>query len=67
MKLEPRIIELEIRYTQQQATLQELSEVLISQQRELDLLRREVSVLQSKLQGDPGVVDATQKDLPPHY
>jgi SlyX protein len=62
-----RLTELEIRFTQQQELLQELSSVLYAQQRELDGLRLEVSGLQKKLEGDPGLVDARQQERPPHY
>lgn len=62
-----RLNELEIRFTQQQELLQELSEVLYAQQRELDALRLEVGGLKKKLEGDPGLVDARQQERPPHY
>ena len=62
-----RLTELEIRFTQQQELLQELSEVLYAQQRELDALRLEVGALKKKLEGDPGLVDARQQERPPHY
>ena len=64
---ESRLTELEIRFTQQQELLQELSEVLYAQQRELDALRLEVGALKKKLEGDPGLVDARQQERPPHY
>ncbi|HEX5752211.1 MAG TPA: SlyX family protein [Archangium sp.] len=67
MEDESRIVELELRYMQQQELLQELSEVLYAQQRELDLLRAEVEQLKKKLQGEPGLVDARQHEKPPHY
>ncbi|AKI98462.1 SlyX-like protein [Archangium gephyra] len=60
-------MELELRYMQQQELLQELSEVLYAQQRELDVLRAEVEQLKKKLQGEPGLVDARQHEKPPHY
>ena len=62
-----RLTALEIRFTQQQELLQELSEVLYAQQRELDALRLEVGQLKKKLEGDPGLVDARQQERPPHY
>jgi SlyX protein len=65
--MEDRIIELEIRLTQQQDTISELSEVLFQQQKELGLLHREVEALKQKLQAEPGLVDANQKERPPHY
>ncbi len=67
MEDESRIVELEQRYMQQQELLQELSEVLYAQQREVDVLRAEVEQLKKKLQGEPGLVDARQHEKPPHY
>jgi SlyX protein len=67
MEDESRVVELELRYMQQQELLQELSEVLYAQRRELDALRAEVDFLKKKLEGDPGLVDARQQEKPPHY
>ncbi len=64
---EARIVELEIRYTQQQELLQELNEVVYAQQRMLDTLRAEVDWLRKKLESEPGLVDAKQHERPPHY
>ncbi|MBU8896631.1 hypothetical protein DRW03_34525 [Corallococcus sp. H22C18031201] len=64
---ENRIVELEIRYTQQQETLQELSDVLYAQQRVIDSLRAELDVLKRKLDAEPGLVDARANERPPHY
>lgn len=67
MEDESRIVELELRYMQQQELLQELSDVLFTQRKELDTLRAEVEALKKKLEGDPGLVDARQHEKPPHY
>jgi SlyX protein len=67
MEDESRIVELELRYMQQQELLQELSDVLYAQRRELDTLRAEVESLKKKLEGEPGLVDARQHEKPPHY
>lgn len=64
---ESRIVELELRYMQQQELLQELSDVLYAQRRELDMLRAEVEQMRKKLEGEPGLVDARQHEKPPHY
>lgn len=64
---ESRLIELELRYMQQAELLQQLSDVLYTQQRALDALRAEVEQLKRKLEGDPGLVDAKQQERPPHY
>ncbi len=64
---ETRLIELELRYMQQAELLQQLSDALYAQQRELDSLKAEVAQLQRKLEGEPGLVDARQQERPPHY
>jgi SlyX protein len=66
--MEARITELELRFTEQEHLLQELSNVLFAQQQELDALRARVAQLEKKLQAEPGLVDpAADKDPPPHY
>jgi SlyX protein len=65
--MEERIIELEIRFTEQQALLQELSEVLVGQQREIDLLKSKLAMAEQRLQAEPGLVDASERERPPHY
>ncbi len=62
-----RVTELELRYMQQAELLQQLSDVLYTQQKALDVLKAEVELLKSKLAGDPGLVDAKQLERPPHY
>jgi len=64
---ESRLMELELRYMQQAELLQQLSDVLYTQQKSLDALKAEVEQLKSKLAGDPGLVDARQHERPPHY
>jgi len=64
---ESRLMELELRYMQQAELLQQLSDVLYTQQKSLDALKAEVEQLKSKLAGDPGLVDARQQERPPHY
>lgn len=65
--MEQRIVELELRFTEQQRMLQELSDVLYAQGRELERLQAEVAVLREKLAAEPGLVDATVVERPPHY
>ncbi|MFB1484359.1 SlyX family protein [Corallococcus sp. RDP092CA] len=62
-----RLVELEIRYTQQQELLQELSDVLYQQGRVIDALRMELDQLKRKLDAEPGLVDARHQERPPHY
>jgi len=65
--MEQRVTELEVRYMEQQALLEDLSRVLYAQQRALDLLASRVAQLEKKLQGEPGLVDAKADERPPHY
>jgi SlyX protein len=67
MEDESRIVELELRYMQQQELLQELSEVLYAQRKELDALNAELELVKKKVEGEPGLVDARQQEKPPHY
>jgi len=62
-----RLTELELRYMQQAELLQQLSDVLYTQQKAMDVLKAEVELLKNKLAGDPGLVDAKQLERPPHY
>jgi len=67
MDLDTRVMELEVRHMEQQDLVQKLNEALVSQQRELDDLRRAVGQLAKKLDVLPGQVDATVQEKPPHY
>ncbi|MCI0570130.1 MAG: SlyX family protein [Myxococcaceae bacterium] len=64
---ERRLVELELRYTEQQAFIEELSGVLYEQQRLLETLEAEVKLLRRKLEGEPGVTEAGPVERPPHY
>lgn len=64
---EQRTEDLEVRYAHLELLVQELSEVVWKQQRELDQLRETVRGLKDRFQGEPGLVDASREDLPPHY
>jgi SlyX protein len=65
--MEQRIAELELRFTEQQELVQQLSEVIYAQQKTVDLLTAELRTLRKKLEGEPGVVDAKDNERPPHY
>jgi SlyX protein len=65
--MEERIIELELRFTEQQALLGELSDVLYAQGKALERLEAEVAGLRERLAAEPGLVDATVAEPPPHY
>jgi SlyX protein len=64
--LEERLVELELRFTHQQRFLEELSDVVARQQRDLDLALERLRMLQAA--GSAGEVAATpHDDTPPHY
>ena len=67
--MEQRLIELETRYMEQQALLEDLSQVLYAQERTLAAMAARIEQLEKKLAeaGDPGLVDARAQEKPPHY
>ena len=65
--MDARIDELESRYTHQERQLNELSDMVWSQQKEIDALKRALRQLEQKIPQDPGLVDAAQDEKPPHY
>jgi SlyX protein len=64
---ERRLVELELRYTEQQDYIEKLSDVLIEQQKVLDRLQSEVSLLRKRFEVEPGVTEAGAVERPPHY
>jgi SlyX protein len=62
-----RIQELEIKAMEQQRLLEELSEGLFAQQRQMDDLVRKLQRLGQKVAENPGVVEGGGDDKPPHY
>ena len=66
--MEERIVELELRFTEQQRLLQELSDVVYAQSQTLDRLQHELAAMGQKLAAmEPGLVDATVTESPPHF
>lgn len=66
--MEKRIIELEVKFTEQQRLLQELSDVVYAQGRMMERLEHELAVVGKKLAAmEPGLVDATVSERPPHF
>jgi SlyX protein len=65
--MEERIIELELKAAEQQQQLDELSQVIYRQQKELDALRSVLQSLASKVQSDPNQIDDKPAEKPPHY
>lgn len=64
---ETRLADLEAKYAQLEKIVSDLSEVMWRQQKELDALREAYRGLREKVAGDPGLVDASQNERPPHY
>lgn len=64
---ESRVIDLEIRLTHQESTLQELSAVLIRQQRMMDALALQVSSLREQLRAANTAMPPVDDTPPPHY
>ena len=63
-----RIVELELKFTEQQRLLQELSEVVYAQGQSLERLEHELAAMGQKLVAmEPGLVDATAVERPPHF
>jgi SlyX protein len=62
-----RVDELEIRYAHLERLVQDLSDVIWKQQRELDALKETTRQLREKVTVDPGLVDASRNERPPHY
>lgn len=62
-----RLENLEVKCAHLEKLVQELSEVLWAQQRELDALREQVRGVRDRLAAEPGLVDASRQDVPPHY
>ncbi|MFT3707497.1 MAG: SlyX family protein [Archangium sp.] len=64
---EQQISNLEVKVAYLEKTVAELSDVLWKQQKELDVLKDLYRVLKDRVGADPGLVDASRNDRPPHY
>lgn len=64
-----RLTELEIKASFTEDLLEQLDQVIIRQQRQIDLLAREIAQLRQQPAGEPGpgLARNPQDDLPPHY
>lgn len=66
--MEERIVELELRFTEQQRLLQELSDVVYAQAQSLERLEHELAAMGQKVAAmEPGLVDANVVERPPHF
>ncbi len=63
--MDPRVVDLEIRYTHQERLLEELSDVVAQQGRAIERLTKEVTELRARVAelGD----DRPGNEPPPHY
>ena len=64
---ETRLTALELRFTEQQALLEDLSQVLHQQQREIGLLQAEVRSLQARLEQTESQQQLPPAEKPPHF
>ena len=69
MNYEMRIVDLEARFTYQEAGLQELNDVIVHQQKILDTLSNQIELLrqQMRVQAQFDVLPVSQEQPPPHY
>ena len=69
LDLETRIDDLESKLAFQEHTIQELNDVVTTQQTELMLFKQKLRQLQSQLesQSSSGMADSNQEPPPPHY
>lgn len=67
--MEERINELELRYMQQEHTIQELNDIVCRQELMLEQLRRDFATLKEQMMTmSPSVSgDSSQEESPPHY
>ncbi|MDQ6961891.1 MAG: SlyX family protein [Mariprofundaceae bacterium] len=66
--MEDRIIELETKSAYQEHLLQELNDVIISQQQQIDDLKAMLKMLQKQFQTDhQNTPVTTEREVPPHY
>lgn len=67
--MENRVIELEIRLTHLEETIEVLNKTVIRQHEEIDLLQLQVSVLEKKIKASQSspVAHESEETPPPHY
>lgn len=67
--MQDRLTELEIKFMQQEQTLEALSEQVYLQQKEITLLNRQIHVLQDRLKSMSAspIASVAEETPPPHY
>ena len=68
MDTEDRITELEIKFAHQEATIADLNDVILSQQKTIDSLELRLLKMETELKGlSSNIKDAADETPPPHY
>jgi SlyX protein len=62
--MEPRVVDLEIRYSHLEKQLAELNQVVFEQQKSIDLLQQQLVSLRTRLSG---LGEPMENEKPPHY
>ncbi len=67
--METRLIDLEIRITHQEATLQQLNDVIVSQHKLIDSLNLAIETLRQQIaaKAQLNIVHPSEETPPPHY
>ena len=67
--MESRVIDMEMRFMKQESTIEELNKVVISHQKVIEVLTRELELLKKQVQAaSPSLIrDASEETPPPHY
>ena len=67
--METRLTDLEIRFTHQEAALEEMNNVLLKQHSLIEKLRGEMAALQRQLReaSDDTIANPAEETPPPHY
>ena len=67
--MESRVIDMEMRFMQQESTIEELNKVVISHQKLIEVLTRELELLKKQVQAaSPSLIrDPSEETPPPHY
>jgi len=67
--IEARITDLEMRFMGQEATIQDLNDVIYSQQKEIDKLSSELERLKDQVKAGAASIirDPSEETPPPHY
>jgi uncharacterized coiled-coil protein SlyX len=62
--MEPRVVDLEIRYSHLEKQLAELNQVVFEQQKAIELLQQQLVAVRTRLSG---LGEPMENEKPPHY